>query len=61
VQVREFRTTIATSVQRDVVAELMAPAEASIGRPCLDIRMESTPDMPILLGPAEPTDEPDDE
>lgn len=55
-QVREFRTAIVTSVQRDAVIELMAPVEASIGRPCLDIRMLD-PHQILLIGPGEPGDE----
>jgi hypothetical protein len=58
VQVRESRTTIATSVQQDAVAELMAPAEAPIGRPSLDIPVAENL---LLSAPAEPVDEPGDE
>jgi hypothetical protein len=58
VQVREFHTTIATSVQQDAVADLMAPTEAPIGRPSLDIPVAG--DI-LLFAPAEPVDEPGDD
>jgi hypothetical protein len=58
VQVREFHTTIATSVQQDAVAELMVPTETLIGRPSRDIPVAESM---ILFAPAEPVDEPDDE
>jgi hypothetical protein len=59
-QVGTTTTIQTTPTQRAVVAELMAPTETPFGRPPLTITAAGPAGF-LLLSPAEPVDEPDDE
>jgi hypothetical protein len=55
-------TTTATEAQRAAVAELMASIETPFGRPSITMA-DPTAEPPqfLIISPADPVDEPDDE
>ncbi|MBV9314947.1 MAG: hypothetical protein JO100_14740 [Pseudonocardia sp.] len=56
--VRDLHTTLA---QRDAVADLMVPVEASDGHPSLNTFHGKRRAILLLFSPGEPTDDPSDD